>query len=132
MVGTQMLSYNFPIFMHIFQILCASDSNYQHLRHSLQVVPKTIDMFPPMCRAPEFLGAPIPLADDWWLCKNESSTYLLGVGADSKVQYTQGYSFCGTLPEIAPLSGFFTFCLILTISLPVLPGIPFFLELESF
>lgn len=91
MIGTQMPSYPFSIFMHLFQILCACDSNYQNLRHSLKVFPKTIDMFPPTCREPEFLGAPISLANDGWLCKNEGSTYLFGVGADSKVQYTQGY-----------------------------------------
>lgn len=57
------------VFMHLFQIPCVPDLNYQHLT-ALQVFPKTIDISP-TCRETEFLGVLISLANDRWLCENE-------------------------------------------------------------
>lgn len=69
------------VFMHLFQI---SVSVIQTTRTALQVFPKTTDISPTFGE-PEFLGVPISLANDWWLCENESPASLLGLGTDSKV-----------------------------------------------
>lgn len=58
---SQMPSYLFSSFhVSIFQILCVFDSNYQHLRLSLEASPGAIgNGFPVTCRELEVLGVPL-------------------------------------------------------------------------